>query len=239
MISIGVFSVYQEQNKNIQLLIKRFFKKKELIKLDVFSDVNKMIDQIYNFGTYDIIIFDLDQTKLSSINQSSAIIHQSEKSFLIYLSKNKNEAYEALKLGAIDYILKPIIEEDLLLALEKSYQLICKNNYHFIVCKTNDGYKKINLKDIKYIECDHHYQYINLINQEKIKIRSTIRELEDEILKQTTSFIKCHSAFIVNMDFIKEVKGNLITLNDKTTIPISRNFKSKFKENIKEYYTKN
>ena len=87
-------------------------------------------------------------------------------------------------------------------------------------------------KDLIYITSNGNYASFYLKNgdcvTEKI-IRTTLAKLESELNDFSSAFIKCHKSYIINSNYIKDIKGNargyLITLKNITfDIPVSRNF---------------
>ena len=95
------------------------------------------------------------------------------------------------------------------------------------------------MNNIIYIEADKHYQHVHLKNNKQITIRSTIKKLEDELSLLTNQFVKTHSSFLVNIDFIKEINKYIILLTNTNIVPISKNLKSVVKAKINQYYSKN
>lgn len=239
MITVGIFGINDDQNKIVSNLIKKYFKDKETLKIDFSSDSNKFLDTIEKNGAFDIIVIDLDHSRINGLNIASEVSKRNENTSIILLSKSKQDAYEGIKIGVIDYILKPIIDEEFIAAIEKAYKIILSENIKYLKYKTADGYKKINVNNIIYIEADKHYQHVHLKNNKQITIRSTIKKLEDELSLLTNQFVKTHSSFLVNIDFIKEINKYIILLTNTNIVPISKNLKSVVKAKINQYYSKN
>lgn len=239
MITVGIFGINDDQNKIVSRMIKKYFKDKETLKIDFSSDSNKFLDTIEKNGAFDIVVVDLDYSRINGLNIASEVSKRNENTSIILLSKSKQDAYEGIKLGVIDYILKPIIDEEFIASIEKAYKIILNENIKYLKYKTADGYKKINVNNIIYIEADKHYQHVHLKNNKQITIRSTIKKLEDELSLLTNQFVKTHSSFLVNIDFIKEINKYIIILTNTNIVPISKNLKSGVKAKINQYYSKN
>ena len=239
MITVGIFGINDDQNKIVSKLIKKYFKDKETLKIDFSIDSNKFLDTIEINGSFDIVVIDLDYSRINGLNIASEVSKRNENTSIILLSKSKQDAYEGIKIGVIDYILKPIIDEEFIAAIEKAYKIILSENIKYLKYKTADGYKKINVNNIIYIEADKHYQHVHLKNNKQITIRSTIKKLEDELSLLTNQFVKTHSSFLVNIDFIKEINKYIILLTNTNIVPISKNLKSVVKAKINQYYSKN
>ena len=53
--------------------------------------------------------------------------------------------------------------------------------------------------------------------------RKTLSQFNKEI--QSLDFIQIHKSFVINKNFIKEIKAKELILKDSTILPIGRNFK--------------
>ena len=64
MITVGIFGINDDQNKIVSKLIKKYFKDKETLKIDFSSDSNKFLDTIEKNGAFDIVVIDLDYSRI-------------------------------------------------------------------------------------------------------------------------------------------------------------------------------
>lgn len=60
---------------------------------------------------------------------------------------------------------------------------------------------------------------IHTINED-YTINSSMSKLENELSKY--NFYRCHKSFMVNIDFIKNIKQYIAILDNKEEVPISR-----------------
>lgn len=105
---------------------------------------------------------------------------------------------------------------------------------HYKVCIIADNSKdkfEVDLSDFIYIASTGNYIQIFYEKDNVLKsnvLRNTLKQTEEQ-LKDITSIIKCHRAFLVNRNKIVRVKGNsqglrLIMQGTDEEIPVSRNF---------------
>lgn len=86
-------------------------------------------------------------------------------------------------------------------------------------------------EDILYMESEGNYVNVHYRQDEKVtykQIRSTIKQME-ETLQNHPMFIRCHRAFIVNINYISNAEGNaqgyqLTLSNVPLEIPVSRTY---------------
>jgi hypothetical protein len=95
------------------------------------------------------------------------------------------------------------------------------------------GYQKndlhLNPKKIIYL-CSND-NYVTIVtnkegNQSRVTIRGTLKSAEDE-LKKNNRFIRCHKCYIVNLDFVEKVTGNVQSMKIRLSgsgreIPVAR-----------------
>ena len=97
----------------------------------------------------------------------------------------------------------------------------------------------IELSQLLYIEASGNYIEIYYTKDKTLKsmlLRSTLKRTESQ-LEPHPSVLKCHRAFLINVDKIIHVKGNsqglrLVLKHTDTEIPVSRNFSKSLKDKL-------
>lgn len=98
---------------------------------------------------------------------------------------------------------------------------------------------KTNPDNILYIEAADNYMDIYYLEEGEVKhklLRSTIKQIEEQ-LNNYGFFVRCHRAYIINMNHIDSIEGNakgykLQLLNVSKEIPVSRTYIQVLKERI-------
>ena len=158
---------------------------------------------------------------------------------IIFTTAYSDYAIRAFKHCAIDYLMKPIQIEDLIIAVDKvitqkvnsDYFLRLKKlsekiegqNDGLIAIPTIDIIEFINQKDVVFLKADGKYSEFNLINGKKVVSSRNIGEYEFYLDKSV--FFRCHNSFIVNLSFAKSINkkdGYFFELENNREIPISR-----------------
>ncbi|NLU38637.1 MAG: response regulator transcription factor [Bacteroidales bacterium] len=164
---------------------------------------------------------------------------------VIFITAYSEFAIKAIKLSAIDYILKPINEKEFCQAIERAIENINssriqdqvetffnyyerRNQNRRIVLKTTESISIVEITDIVYCRSDNTYTTFYLNNKDKILISRPMKEYE-EILADY-GFFRPHQSFLVNLQYISRLDksdGGFLVLKDKTEIPVSIRRKSK------------
>jgi len=106
-----------------------------------------------------------------------------------------------------------------------------------ITAENNRDKIEMNQSDFIYIGSTGNYVQVFYMEKNEIKsalIRNTLKQIEEQV-KDCSSIIKCHRAFLVNRDRILHVKGNsqglrLVLRDTSEEIPVSRNYSKSLKE---------
>ena len=127
-------------------------------------------------------------------------------------------AIQAIKLSAIDYLLKPIQKEDLFEAIGNTSRIIHDEQYqhdllrHYMNANnkvdrlviSSDKYKTpIMFSDIMYLKSDGGYTFFYLSNGESTLSSRSIHYYEEFLPKD--QFFRTHKSFIINYSFIKVI----------------------------------
>ncbi|MEO2683282.1 LytR/AlgR family response regulator transcription factor, partial [Clostridium butyricum] len=78
--------------------------------------------------------------------------------------------------------------------------------------------KYIKTNDILFFEVNKRIVTVTYNLDEKIQFYSSIEKIEEQL--KTKNFIRVHRSFVVNLRYIKDLKGNTITLLNDENIPI-------------------
>ena len=155
---------------------------------------------------------------------------------LVFVTSYDQYAINAIKLGAFDYILKPIDEDEFdetLQRLFKEGDKLPKTNKQRILLADNtltgknrritlrlqDHFQLVNFDDILYCKSDGGYTTFYL-KEGKIMVSKSIAEYEKMLPED--EFIRTHQSYIVNICCIEKLtKEGFIILNNKASIPVS------------------
>ncbi len=171
---------------------------------------------------------------------------------VIFITGHQEYALDAIKVSALDYILKPFDQDDLRIAVEKAREIInhdeqniklqalsenlrSKRTLKRIILPTADNLYLVSVEDIIRAEADSNYTVFWLTEGRKIMVSRTIKEY-DEMLSGS-GMIRVHQSHLVNVPFIDRfVKrdGGYLKLKDGTTVPVSPNLKKKVLQSIKD-----
>ncbi len=163
---------------------------------------------------------------------------------VIFTTSYDKYAIKAIKVSALDYLLKPINAKELISAVKKvqmqkhspvteQYEMLLneiKNRnggFNKIAIPTIEGFELIRIDQIMHCEADDNYTYIYLKNKTNIIACRTLKEIQEQ-LENFSSFLRVHHSYLVNMNEVaKYVKGDggYLIMNDGYKVNVSRSHK--------------
>lgn len=203
---------------SMEKLIQQYMKtnQKELC-ITKFHDGVDLIKN-YDLG-FDIIFLDVSMETLDGIETAKKIREVDNKVVIIFLTSVVKYVLSGYTLGAANYLIKPINLKKITIELDKALEKLQEIGQQSITIKNNTGLYKIYVNDIKYIETYDRKTLIHMKDKEVVCFY-TMKILEEKL--NAFNFIRCHSSFIVNTQFIQSIEKLVIFLTTGEQIPISQ-----------------
>ncbi len=190
-------------------------------------------NEVLKANTVDLMFLDIQMPQLSGIDFLKSL---SKPPFVIFTTAYPDYAVEGFELNAVDYLLKPISFDRFLKAVnkvsekmphQKASTQVNNSDHHdeFIFVKADKKLVKVNFDDVLYIEGLKDYVIIRQ-NSGRIITLQTMKSLEDKM--PTHQFRRIHRSFIVNVDKIQAIVGNMVEIMEGPKvkqIPIGNNYK--------------
>lgn len=160
---------------------------------------------------------------------------------VIFVTAFDQYGIQAVKFAALDYLLKPIDIEELILAVNKAENKLStqvqtsqldfllqqlkksETKVSKIALQMQGEIRYVNLSEIIRCEADNTYTHFFLSNDEKILVSKSLKEYAD--LLRPNGFLRCHQSHLVNPDYVKSLlkeDGGVLLLLSGEKIPISK-----------------
>ncbi|MEI6142531.1 MAG: LytTR family DNA-binding domain-containing protein [Mariniphaga sp.] len=188
-----------------------------------------------------LLFVDINMPELNGMEFVKSLIN---KPYVVFTTAYSEYAVEGFKVDAVDYLLKPVDYTSFLKAATKVKNLIdlksatpvenIKATSDHLFVKSEYKLVRIDLDDITYIESQHEYIKINLVNRKPVMTMVSMKAIEDQL--PADRFMRVHRSFIVNLKKITVIERNRILFDDKVLIPVSDQYKEKFQRYIDEFF---
>lgn len=203
----------------------------------------------------DLIFSDIEMPLIKGIDLHKKISNLNIP--FIYVTAYSSFTFEAIKLQAFDYIMKPVKEEELeetikrfILSAEPKieneeirnstqlsfYELMQKQKERITV-STSEGVFFISMEDIVKIEALNNYSCIYLKDKSALVASKTLKHFETQLTG--FGFIRTHKSYLVNMVFIERLlssEGGQLLLNTGESVDVTREKATEIKEWFSAYH---
>ncbi|GAA4277475.1 LytR/AlgR family response regulator transcription factor [Aquimarina mytili] len=163
---------------------------------------------------------------------------------IIFTTSYAKYAIDAFKFSALDYLLKPYDEQEMITALQKVDQDIHKENYKLqlktllqnfsnqtaskkIVLKNADAIHIIKTEDILFAQSDNNYTTFFLTSGKEILVSKSLKSFEEKLSEH--NFFRVHQSFLINLTYISsfDKRNDQIILDQSHPIPVAQSRKQK------------
>lgn len=187
----------------------------------------------------DLLFLDINMPKLSGI---TFLKNLKNPPLVIFTTAYSEYALEGFELNAIDYLKKPFSfdrfckayfrAEELFLLKHNSQPVnLEENKNEFLFIKADKKTIKVKFSEILYIEGLGDYIKLHLENK-KIVANLSMKKIISLLPENT--FYRIHKSFIISLDKIDSVEGNLVRIGT-IKLPVGNSYRQDFMNFIKNY----
>ena len=193
----------------------------------------------------DILFLDVEMPKMNGFSMLQKISNRNFE--VIFITGYSHYAINAIKVSALDYIIKPVEINELIAAVNKAsvsrlntskneqLELLLQNLLKDkeeslrIAISSAEGVKLIETSSIIYLAASSNYTHFFLTDKKKYIATKTLKEFE-EILPENI-FIRIHHSYIINKKFIEKfvrTDGAHVVMKNGVVLPVAKRKKGEF-----------
>ncbi|MCW3121089.1 MAG: two component transcriptional regulator, LytTR family [Flavipsychrobacter sp.] len=220
----------------LELILKMKFP--ELVKVLASTTKPKLAAGLIDTHQPDILFLDVEMPNMTGVELLRSLDHINFQ--VIFTTAHQQYALDAIKLNALDYLLKPISVGELSVAINKCISrkqqqgsdLVnaflqqvkpAANTIKRIPIPSNDTTQFVPVNEIIRVESQSNYSNIYFTSRPKLLVARTLKEFEDQLLP--FGFIRVHNSHLINLEHVigyKNVDGGYIIMQGNEVIEISR-----------------
>lgn len=218
VISIAICDDELVERQYIENIVTKWSKLKKLeVKIDLYDSSESFLFMYQEKKDYDILLLDIEMKEMDGVALAKKIRQDNETVQIVFITGYSDYILEGYEVSALNYLMKPIHEEKLMMVLDKAIEKIAKND-KVLTFTTNSEMIRVPIYQINYVEVFGNY--ITIHANDEIKIKMTLSELEKELDER---FYRVGRSIIVNLTQISRVTKKEIKLNNGILIPLPRN----------------
>lgn len=201
--------------------LRRYIEKIDFLTLVGECEDAIQLNTVLKTQQTDLIFLDIEMPDMTGLELLSNLKSPPK---IIIVSAYEQYALKGYEFDVVDYLLKPVSFDRFLKSVNKVHDLLQKeqkdgNDYIFV--KSDKQLKKIQFKDILFIESMENYVIIQTIASKEI-VYNTLKQINESLPQDI--FQQTHRSYIVNIDQVNAIDGNQLNVNSYK-IPVARNFR--------------
>lgn len=187
----------------------------------------------------DVLFLDIEMPGKSGLQFAQILQKKGIACPIIFTTAYNSYAINAFRLSALDYLLKPIQEDQLIEAIDKLKEQheiaenlnrlrVLSDNLHepnsTLCIPVQGGSEYFPIQEILYLEADGSYVRVKFVNGKEKVVSKNLKYFEFS-LGESSFFVRCHRSYLVNMQhlaFHSKSNGGWLKLKNGSEIPISR-----------------
>lgn len=210
--------------------LQGYIEKIDFLELAGICEDALQLNDLIRQQPIDLIFLDIEMPYLTGIE---FLKNLSNPPKIIFTTAYEKYAVQGFDLDIIDYLLKPVSFQRFFKAANKAHEYFLgqqafsvKDDYIFV--KADNKLEKIHFSEILFVEALENYISIQTKDR-KIITHLTLISLKEKL--PATEFIQPHKSFIVSIDGISSIEGNIIHIQT-FNVPISKYQKENVMERI-------
>lgn len=223
--------------ETLRLLLAKYCP--EVLVVDTFIHPQDAVEGIKRLAP-DLLFLDIEMPFLNAfdlLDKFSAVNFE-----VVFVTAFNNYALRAIKYAAIDYILKPVNIDDLVVSVERAKRQILlrekevnirvqglldnikqpDETTHKMTLATLTGFEVEDPSNVLYIQADGTYSKIHLISGKTKVVSKGLKEFEE--LLSTRDFIRVHHSFLVNVKYVTRYlkgRGGVLLMTNGHEVEVS------------------
>lgn len=181
---------------------------------------------------FHLIFMDIRLARMNGIEIAQQLRRQGRSSQIVFITAYKEYVFQAFDVDAVHYLVKPVDDRQLSLAIHKALKHLQQGPGQRISVSSNGAVRIIAVKEILYCESMDHKITLHT-TAGNVEYTGTLDRLQTQLGQ---GFFRCHRSFLINLAFVKAIEGDLAILTNEERIPISRRKLQGFTQSLLSFF---
>ncbi|MBU2914578.1 LytR/AlgR family response regulator transcription factor [Reichenbachiella agariperforans] len=209
--------------------------------LECIGKSDNIVDALHKISNLqpDLILLDINLDGKQEGLELAEILHKREKTPCIFVTAYSDDKIVARTANTepFGYLIKPFTQAEVEVAIKLTLAAIDRSKNQMrtvfdcngiIYVKQTNGYHKIDINEIQYIEADNIYSVV-VTKSQRCVISKPLKQLENTLMLH--GFIRIHRSYLVNKKSVDRIRDGEVIINNRT-LPIGRSFKDNLMSQI-------
>lgn len=225
MLNVAIVDDNDKYIIDIKKLLKEFMSDFSY-KIFEYNSADEFVDTL-NEVQYDVIFLDIILGQNNGIDIGKIINKQQPEADIIFISVNQEYFKDVYRVNHSYFLIKDFEKDRFSDAIKK---IISNKNRHYLTIQTKHDNCNIFLNDVLYFEGYLKHTKIYMSNGDVQEFSTNLKDIEKKL--PSSSFIRVHQSFIVNLNHIKQYSRKSVFFSEECEVPISRSYTTAAREKI-------
>ncbi|MCD8381613.1 MAG: LytTR family DNA-binding domain-containing protein [Clostridiales bacterium] len=217
MISVAIVEDDMLQREQLQRLLERYAKEKEMeLSVALFADGVDIMERYAS--QYAVIFMDIQLSVMNGLETAEKIRQQDEYVDIVFVTSFAQYAIDGYRVTASDFLVKPATYAAVSRIMNKLLRKHEREKNDFLVLNNSRKLQRIRLQSIQYMESVGHYIKVHSDDGETLFLAS-MKDIEQQL--EGRPFFRCSIGVIVNLARIEAIEQYQVQVAG-TWLPISR-----------------
>lgn len=209
----------EELQRLTELLTLWQRERKSPLRIRSFRSAAEMLDSARK-ESFTLYLLDVMMPGIDGLAAARDIRSFDDAAEIVFLTSSPGFAYESYAVRALDYLLKPVRQENLFPILDK-LSLREQKPLEGLTIKSGFTLTRVLFSQLVYVEVNGKHLYFNLTNGTVHQVYGTLQEYAPLLLARP-EFMQIHRSYIVNMLQVAELSSRRVCTFSGVELPVSR-----------------
>lgn len=220
----SMFADYCKMHRGCDFSIKRFIDADELLDM---ARKKKYLPEI--------LFMDIYMPGKLGIQVAQELRELGSRCRIVFLTTSTEHALDAFGVDADQYLVKPVLEQNLFSVLDKLIEIVNKEQKKYLSLRIDNKFHRIAVSDIVFCEAQKKYQCIHLADGTSHILRMTMAKVFD-MLSIYREFAKVGISFVVNLDHVDCLSARELQMDNGEKVYLPRGSYQSLRERYFAYY---
>ena len=185
-------------------------------EITAFSSAESFLFRYAEDKNWDILLLDIEMGAMDGVSLAKRVRKDNEAVQIVFVTGYSDYIAEGYEVAALNYLMKPIREEKLFVALDRAAEQ-CRQNEKCLNLELSGELVRIPLYEIRYL--DVHQNYVTVHAGRDYTLKRPLGEFEREL---GPDFFRAGRGLIVSLRQVRRVTRTEVTLAGGVVLPLPR-----------------
>lgn len=183
-------------------------------------------------GYYDVVLFDVEMSGTNGIDTARRLRGIDKNVVIVFTSAHRESVFDGFLAEPLNFLTKPLLSHELQETLSRALQQVQRSRKKKFIYTVNKTTNVLPVRDILYLEsCGRVVEIVTL--NDRIPFYGRLDNTQSDPALE--GFLRCHQSFLVNPDYVMEIRGTEILLTNGDTVPIRRGAVKELRQQFMAY----